>query len=194
MPGRHGGRRTAGSGAVAGRSGAAPPLVAPSRSDEGCSCAVPGASSGPVTPAPAAPPAAPPPPPAAPPPALAADTTAPAFALSRRPGQRLRRVRARGLRFAVRCDEPCSVYLELLVSRKTARRLKIDRRARGPVRIGRVYTTAGPVRRTVRIKLARKASRRLKRVRRLSLTLQGSAFDAGGYTTLLKPRRVVLRR
>ena len=146
---------------------------------------------------PSQPPPAAPPPPSPPPPviaAIAADTTAPAFGVSRRPGQRLRRVRRRGLRFSVRCDEPCSVYLELLVSRKTARRLGIDRRARLPVRIGRVTTTAGPERRPVTVKLARRAARRLRRARRVTLTLQGSAFDAGGYTTLLKPRPLVIRR
>ena len=140
------------------------------------------------------PPAETPPPSEQPAPAIAADTTAPAFGVSRRPGQRLRRVRRRGLRFSVRCDEPCSVYLELLVSRKAARRLGINRRARLPVRIGRVTTTAGPERRPVTVKLTRRAARRLRRARRVTLTLQGSAFDAGGYTTLLKPRPLVIRR
>ena len=135
-----------------------------------------------------------PPPPAPPPPApatTAADVTAPRLTVEPVGRRTLNRVRRRGLRFALGCDEPCTVYLEALVGRKTARKLDLGRKRK---RIGRLTAESGPDGSQARMKLTRKAAKRLKRLRRVKLTLQGSAWDAGGYATLYLPRKLTLGR
>jgi len=100
-----------------------------------------------------------------------------AVALSR---ARLATALRRGLRLRVRCSTRCALAATVQVSRATARRLGLRSRT-----VGRARTSVSG-RRVVSVRFSKAAARRLKRARRVALTVRVDARGAGG-------RRVVNR-
>jgi hypothetical protein len=91
------------------------------------------------------------------------------------------------------CDEPCVVVGELFVPRSLARRLGLIAQARD-VRVARGsarLSAAGS--RAVKLRFTRKAKRRLRRQRRIVLSLRVTATDASGNKRITR-RRITLRR
>jgi hypothetical protein len=138
----------------------------------------------PPTPAPTAPPAA----------APAPDTRPCTLTTRTLSGQRIRTVRSRGLRLRVTTDEACILTARVLVTRSTARRLRINRRARGNVSVGRLVRTVQPGTTTIAIRLTSRARSRLARARSVSLTLRAVTVDAAGNERSLGSRKVSIRR
>ena len=120
-------------------------------------------------------------------PAVALDRSAPelALALARRRG--LRTVLSRGLPLRGRCSERCELKLRMVVDGRTARRsgLSLTRRS---VVVGRTRLVGTPRARTIVIKFGGRARIRLRRLRRVRLTVTAAASDRAGNT-----RRRLLR-
>lgn len=98
----------------------------------------------------------------------------------------------RGLTVKVTCNEPCVATAELLLDRRTARRLRLA--AARPVRIGRStkrLRKAGTVR--LRLRPTAKARRRLARARVRSVTVRTRATDNAGNRSKRVTRRVAVR-
>lgn len=108
------------------------------------------------------------------------DRTPPVLDLARLGGQKLGAVRRRGLKLRVTTNEPGTATVEAAVSRRTARRLRIDRRATGPVIVGRLtkVLVAGDNRVTVR--LSKGARQRLDSARRVTLLVSVGIRDQAG--------------
>jgi hypothetical protein len=126
-----------------------------------------------------------------PPPVVTPDVTPPSLSI-RPPSKALRRALRRGLTVRLRASEPSRAALRLLVSKRLARRLGINRKAKKPVVVGRLTRalSTGPT--TLRVKLSRKARRRLARVRSVRLTLVVTLTDAAGNSRRLS-RVLILR-
>ena len=110
--------------------------------------------------------------------------------------QALRSVVRRGVGVTCKVDRGATCVLELVVSGRDARRLRLakGKRARKPVRIARGRaSTATPGSKAVTLKLTPRARRALKRSRkRIVVVVQGTATDTAGATATLK-RAVMLR-
>jgi len=102
--------------------------------------------------------------------------------------QKLANARARGVSLTVRSDEACLLEVEARLSATVARRLKIPARVASTSAIARVGT------RSLRLVLTEKASRRLRRQRRVSLTLSATCRDVPGNRSATARRKVSLRR
>ena len=103
-----------------------------------------------------------------------------------------RRALLRGLTVRITCNEPCRATAELLLDRRTAKRLRLA--AARPVRIGRAtkrLARAG----TVKLKLrpSAKARRRLARRRIRSVTVRTRATDRAGNRSRAVTRKVAVR-
>jgi hypothetical protein len=97
-----------------------------------------------------------------------------------------------GLLVEIECSGQCAIDAGLFASVRTADRFNLA--ARRAVRVGRgrkSLNAAGKAK--VRVKLTRKAKRRLRRARRLSLTLRVSVTGVGGAKSS-KPRKVRVKR
>ena len=96
----------------------------------------------------------------------------------------------RGLRLQARCDRPCRVTADLLVDRRTARRLRT-----GATRVGRA-TSQAPAARTITIRLrpTAKARRRLRRGALRSVTVRLQAVDRDGRRSAPVTRKLTVRR
>lgn len=108
------------------------------------------------------------------------------------PRRARRRALLRGLRVKVTCNGPCRATAELLLDRRTAKRLRLA--AAKPVRIGRAtkrLTKAG----TVKLKLrpSAKARRRLARARIRSVTVRTRGADTAGNRSKTVTRKVAIR-
>jgi hypothetical protein len=130
-----------------------------------------------------------PPPPASP----TADRIAPTLDLARVGGQKLAAVRRRGLKLRLSSDEAGSAIVELSVTRRTARRVRIDRKATGPVVIGRVKKTLVAGDNEVTVKLSKRAQRRLASVKRVTILVRVDGLDQAGNAARAF-LRVTLRR
>lgn len=131
----------------------------------------------------------PPPPVVTPPPP---DVTPPALSL-RPPSSALRRALRRGLSVTLTTGEPGRATIRLLLSKRDARRLGINRKAKRPVAVGRLTRTLSAGDTKVAVKLTRKARRRLARVRTVKLTLVVTITDAAGNVRSVT-RAITLRR
>ncbi len=134
------------------------------------------------TPVPTARPTTPPAAPiTAPPPK---DTIAPSVNSRVSRGQTARSILRRGLSINIMCSEDCRHVTQVFVSRKQSRKLRINRKARRRVLVGRRTTLLRANQaRTIRVKFSRKAKRGIRRMRRarvrkLQLTIGTSARDA----------------
>jgi hypothetical protein len=110
--------------------------------------------------------------------------------------QARRRVVRRGVGVRFQVDRGATCVLELVVSGRDARRLRLasGKRARKPVRIARGRaSTATSGSKAVTLKLSPRARRALKRSRaRIVVVVQGTATDGAGATATLR-RAVMLR-
>jgi len=122
-----------------------------------------------------------PPVPAPPPPATQpGDRVAPAINATVVAGQKLRRLRAKGLQVVLESSEPAVVAFELTLDKGAARRLGLKRKPTGRVVVGslRRSVLAGSTRLTV--KLTSAARKALKAARKVTLRLETVAIDAAG--------------
>lgn len=145
--------------------------------------APPGTGDGGTTPPPVVTPLPPPP-----------DATPPTLGLTvPQAAQALRRVLRRGLSVTLKASEPGRAVIRLSLSRRDARRLGIDRKAKRAVTVGRLTRTLSAGDTKVAVKLSRKARRKLARVRSVKLTLVVTITDAAGNvrreTRVLRLRR-----
>jgi hypothetical protein len=121
------------------------------------------------------------------------DLDAPTFALSRAAPQRLAAVRRNGLKLRLASDEAGTATIALTVSKRTARRLKIDRKASGPVVVGQTTKTLQPGDNDVVVRFTHRARRRLAGARRVAISVIVTGRDAAGNTTR-ETLTVTLRR
>ena len=77
----------------------------------------------------------------------------------------------------VECRRACRVGLELLVDAKSAKRYKLGKQATVVGKAVKTFAAAGKS--TVTVKLAAKAKRKLRRAKRITLTLRSTATEAG---------------
>jgi PKD repeat protein len=101
---------------------------------------------------------------------------------------RLRDLIRRGLAASVTCGRPCTVKVTLRIPRSLARRLK----TRQIIGTARVSVTGSGAKR-IRVRLTRKARQLLRRSRRFTLTMTGSAFDGAGHSSSAK-KTIVIKR
>ena len=121
------------------------------------------------------------------------DTTGPALDLARAGAQKLRAVRTKGLRLTLTSNEAGTARVEVSVSKATARKLRINRKARGPVVIGRATKPIIAGENTITVKLNRKARKRLARASRVKLLVAVRVVDAAGNAGT-DTLRIMLRR
>jgi len=116
------------------------------------------------------------------------DLTKPVLSTSAKSPQRLRRVLKRGAAFTATTDEACLFTVDMRLARRLAKRLKLPRR------IGRKQAVLPAGSRTMRVKPTRKAARKLRRLRRVGVTLAASCTDAAGNRGVAAGRKLTLRR
>jgi hypothetical protein len=120
------------------------------------------------------------------------DTTAPTLTVRpiAKSALKLKTVLSKGLKVPVACTESCRASLELRVSKATAKKLKIAKKA---VVVGKAsgQIAAGG---TLTVKLTSKAKKGLKRAKSAKLTLQGTAVDAAGNKSVLPARTLTLKK
>jgi hypothetical protein len=134
---------------------------------------------------------------AAAPPAILAplkplDRTAPALSLRSVP-KSLAQTLAKGLSIVLGTDEAGTATLTLTLDKATARKLGVDRKAKGPVTVGTLkapVTKGSPI---VVVKFSAKARKALKSVRRVKLVLTALVADAAGNSST-KTLTVTLKR
>ena len=123
-----------------------------------------------------------------------ADVTPPTLALAvPRSRLALARVLRRGVSVTLTAGEPGRATVRLLLSRRDARRLGVDRKATRAVTVGRLSRTLAAGDTKVAVKLTRKARRRLAQVRKVKLKLEATIADAAGNVRRVT-RTVTLRR
>jgi hypothetical protein len=105
----------------------------------------------------------------------------------------LRRVLARGVPLTLSTTEPSRAVIRVLLSRRAARRLGVDRKARRAVVVGRLSRDLPAGESRLAVKLTRKARRRLAKARTVSLTLDVRLADAAGNVRFVK-RVITVRR
>ena len=124
------------------------------------------------------------------PPSSASDRT-PTISLFVRSRLSLAKALRRGVAATVGCSEACSYRTSLLLDARTAKRLHISRRVTSGQR---TTNLTGVGRRTIRIKLARRARTALRTVASVKLIVRATATDLAGNTSASRTRRTTLRR
>jgi hypothetical protein len=113
-------------------------------------------------------------------PVVKSDLAAPALDLARAGKQKLNAARKKGLRLVLTCGEAGTMSIEASVSKATARKLRIDRKAKGPVVVGRATKPVVMGENAITVKLSGKARKRLARARSVKLVLSVRVTDAAG--------------
>jgi hypothetical protein len=108
------------------------------------------------------------------------DRTAPVLELARPTSSSLRSALARGVTLAAKTSEAGRIAVRLLVDRKTARRLRIKKHARGPVVVGSLARDIAVGETVLQVKLSRGARRRLERSARVQLGVVATLTDPAG--------------
>lgn len=116
--------------------------------------------------------------------APAADTTAPSVAVKATGKATL----AHGVTLTLTSDEAVTTKATLTVDKATARKYKLDKRAKGPVTVGTATAAASG---KITIRLSAKARRAFKKAKRVKLTVTVVAADGAGNRTT-KTLRVTL--
>ena len=116
------------------------------------------------------------------------DLSKPVLSTSAKTPQRLRRVLKRGAAFTATTNEACLLTVDMRLSKRLAKRLKL------PQRIGRKLAVLSVGSRALRVKPTRRAARKLRRLRRAGVTLAASCVDAAGNRGVARGRKVTLRR
>ena len=124
------------------------------------------------------------------PPGSASDR-APTITLFVRSRLSLAKALRRGIPATVGCSVACGYRTSLLLDARTAKRLHISRRVASGQR---TTNLTGVGRRTIRIKLARRARTALRNVASVKLTVRATATDRAGNTSASRTRRTTLRR
>ena len=124
------------------------------------------------------------------PPSSVSDRT-PTISLFVRSRLSLAKALRRGIAATVGCSEACRYRTSLLLDARTAKRLHISRRVTSRQR---TTNLTGVGRRTIRIKLARRARTALRNVARVKLIVRATATDLTGNTSASRTRRTTLRR
>ena len=123
----------------------------------------------------------------------APDVTAPAFELTRAGAQKLGAVRKRGLKLRLVSSEAGVATIEVAVTKRTARRYGINRKAKRPVVVGRATKTLVAGDNAITVRLSKRARRRLASVKRVTISVLVSSRDAAG-NTAHETLKVKLRR
>jgi hypothetical protein len=100
-------------------------------------------------------------------------------------------VRKRGLPFRIECNTACTARADLFIPAKVAKRLGISARRQVKIGTGSAQLTAAGSR-AGKVKLTKKAAKRLRRTRRLTATLTIVIKDAAGVATAPVSLRVKL--
>ena len=100
---------------------------------------------------------------------------------------------AKGVRVALRLDEPATVEVRVLLARAAARRLGLAAWARKPIVVGRVTRPAAAGAGTLRVRLTRRARLALAHARRVTVIVTVRVRDAAG-NTATRTAQVALRR
>lgn len=117
------------------------------------------------------------------------DTAAPGLSATV-PKLKLSVLLKKGLRASANCSEACTVKAQLQIDAKTAKKLKLGRKATA---IGKGKAMGlGKV--TVPVKLTKKAKKRLRRARSLKATLVVTATDAAGNKSAPVKKKLSLKR
>ena len=124
------------------------------------------------------------------PPSSVSDRT-PTITLFVRSRLSLAKALRRGIAATVGCSVACSYRTSLLLDARTAKRLHISRRVASGQR---TTNLTGVGRRTIRIKLARRARTALRNASSVKLTVRAIATDRAGNTSAARTRRTTLRR
>ena len=82
------------------------------------------------------------------------------------------------------CGEPCTLTLQLVVDKATAKKLKLGRKA---LVIGRLTRSVDGTA-TLKIKLTAKARKALKKAKHVKLAVRAIATDAAGNATAMTKR------
>jgi hypothetical protein len=88
----------------------------------------------------------------------------------------------------VRCSEACTLRARLILPARTAKRLRVSRTI-GTARSGR--SSAGA--KTFYVRLTRRAKARLRRIRRVTPTLNVRAMDPAGNARTVRARIAIVR-
>jgi hypothetical protein len=107
------------------------------------------------------------------------DRTAPAVAL-KSATKPLKQTLANGLSIVLSSDEAGTATLTLTLDKASARKLGVDRKAKGPVTVGTLKTPVTKGASTVVVKFSAKARKALKSARRVKLLLTAVVADAAG--------------
>jgi hypothetical protein len=100
-------------------------------------------------------------------------------------------VRKRGLPFRIECNTACTARADLFIPAKVAKQLGISARRQVKIGTGSAQLTAAGSR-AGKVKLTKKAAKRLRRTRRLTATLTIVIKDAAGVATAPVSVRVKL--
>jgi hypothetical protein len=120
------------------------------------------------------------------------DLTAPTVSL-RSAAKPLKQTLAKGLAIELTTNENASATLTLTLDKATARKLRVDRKAKGPVTVGTIRSALTAGKATIPIRLSAKARKALKAVKRVKLTLTAVVTDTAGNKTT-KTLAVTLKR
>jgi hypothetical protein len=136
----------------------------------------------------------PPQPPAPPAPAVAASTdrTAPNFTLGTL-STKLKSVLTKGLRLTITSSERGTTTVTVTIDRSTARKLKLKRNAKAPVKVASLRTTVASGHTNLVVKLTAKARKALSKARTVKLRITITVTDAGGNSTT-HTRTITLKR
>jgi hypothetical protein len=115
-------------------------------------------------------------------PAPGPDVTAPSLVLDPPSGLTVRRALRHGIRFKAAIGEASHVVLRAFVDRRTAHRLKINRRAVRDVMVGSLSRQLAAGTTTLRLTLSRKAQRRMRGATRVKLRIVATSTDTAGNT------------
>ena len=117
------------------------------------------------------------------------DRNAPLARLTVTKAQRLGRVLSRGLALNVSCNEACRLTGRLQLDGKAAKRLGLNKRVKAVT----IATGAAPKAGKLVLRFSSSAKRKLRRTKRLALTLVVTAVDSSGNRSTIK-RRIVMTR
>jgi hypothetical protein len=118
------------------------------------------------------------------------DGTPPHGSLALAGRQKLRKALAKGLKLRLTLDEPARVAISLGVDKRTAKKLKLGKRA---TVVGKVTKSVEAGTTTLTVKFTGKARKKLKRLRKLTLTVKVVSTDAAGNAAPLSKRLSVKR-
>ena len=119
----------------------------------------------------------------------APDTAAPAVTLAAAK-QKLKAVLRKGLALRAACSEACTLKVQLVVDKRTAKKLKLGKKA---TVVGTLtHALSGTAK--LKLKLTGKAKKRLKKVRSVKLSLRAVATDAAGNSGPPTVRAVTVKR